>query len=169
MSRGKVIKRVAKTLRERRNKGEDRIRKKDVQEVVNTTFDEMIEMLLEGELLNIYGLGKLKIVTRRAFLARNPKTGERVPVPEKLQFKMRASAGLKRRMEKVEITDAFREGVKNFKRSDLKEIKTKESEKSKEMWKKVLKEEAEPDEDHNENDLKEPENKQTPPPLPALE
>lgn len=64
--------------------------KKQVETIVDTIFDGMKEALARGEKIEIRGFGNFKTKHRRAKLARNPRTGEKVEVPEKraIHFKI---------------------------------------------------------------------------------
>lgn len=57
--------------------------KKDVELVVNTIFDSMTQALVKGERIEIRGFGSFSVKKRESREGRNPKTGDRVLVPEK--------------------------------------------------------------------------------------
>ncbi|SNZ02785.1 integration host factor subunit beta [Persephonella hydrogeniphila] len=59
------------------------IDRKTIINIVNGTFEAMIEALSEGEKIEIRGLGTFKVKSRPAKIARNPKTGEKIKVPPK--------------------------------------------------------------------------------------
>jgi integration host factor subunit beta len=50
---------------------------------VDTVFDRMKEALRKGEKIEIRGFGSFTIRVRRSKEGRNPKTGEKVFIPEK--------------------------------------------------------------------------------------
>jgi integration host factor subunit beta len=64
--------------------------RKQTEIVVETVFDSIKEALVRGEKIEIRGFGNFKPKNRRPRKARNPKTGEKVDVPEKrvLHFKV---------------------------------------------------------------------------------
>jgi integration host factor beta subunit len=64
--------------------------KKQTEIVVDTVFDSIKEALVSGEKIEIRGFGNFKPKSRKPRKARNPKTGEKVDVPEKkvLHFKV---------------------------------------------------------------------------------
>jgi len=64
--------------------------KKQTEIVVDTVFDSIKEALVSGEKIEIRGFGNFKPKNRKPRKARNPKTGEKVDVPEKkvLHFKV---------------------------------------------------------------------------------
>ena len=55
--------------------------KKTIADIVNGTFEAMIEALQRGEKIEIRGLGTFKVKERNEKYARNPRTGERILVP----------------------------------------------------------------------------------------
>ncbi|OGW37359.1 MAG: integration host factor subunit beta [Nitrospirae bacterium RBG_13_39_12] len=69
--------------------------RKQTEIVVETVFDSMKEALVKGEKIEIRGFGNFKLKNRRPRKARNPKTGEKVDVPEKRVLHFKAGKGLK--------------------------------------------------------------------------
>lgn len=63
--------------------------------VVQMIFDAMADTMAKGEDVDIAGFGKFQGVMRAAREARNPRTGETVPVPAKRVPKFKAGKGLK--------------------------------------------------------------------------
>jgi len=55
-----------------------------VKEVVQRTFDAILEALKEGKKIELRNFGVFKVKKRKKRIGRNPKTGEVVPVPERL-------------------------------------------------------------------------------------
>jgi len=64
--------------------------RKQTEIVVETVFDSIKEALAKGEKIEIRGFGNFKPKQRRPRKARNPRTGDKVEVPEKrvLHFKV---------------------------------------------------------------------------------
>ena len=56
---------------------------RDVERIVNTIFDEIIEALAAGDRVELRGFGTFSPRQRGARTGRNPRTGEAVAVPEK--------------------------------------------------------------------------------------
>ena len=56
---------------------------KEVELIVDTIFESMTTALSTGDRIEIRGFGCFEIRTRPARLARNPKTGDKVPVQER--------------------------------------------------------------------------------------
>lgn len=54
-----------------------------VKEIVQRTFDSILDGLKEGKRIELRGFGVFQIKKRGRRIGRNPKTGEAVPVPER--------------------------------------------------------------------------------------
>jgi integration host factor subunit beta len=60
---------------------------KKSEEIVNIIFDSMTQELAEGGRIEIRGFGSFVVKDYRAYMGRNPKTGEVIKVnPKKLPF-----------------------------------------------------------------------------------
>lgn len=57
--------------------------KKECEVIVDTVFQNMRNALHRGEKIEIRGFGSFTVRVRRAKEGRNPKTGEKVSIPEK--------------------------------------------------------------------------------------
>ena len=55
----------------------------DIMNVVQSTLDTIVESLAEGKKVELRNFGIFKVKSRRPKKARNPRTGESVPVPER--------------------------------------------------------------------------------------
>ena len=55
-----------------------------VKEVVQRTFNAIFEALKEGKRIELRNFGVFQVKKRKKRIGRNPKTGEVVPVPERL-------------------------------------------------------------------------------------
>jgi integration host factor subunit beta len=53
------------------------------KEIVQRTFDAVIDALASEGRIELRNFGVFKVSTRAPRMARNPKTGDRVPVPQK--------------------------------------------------------------------------------------
>jgi integration host factor subunit beta len=56
---------------------------RDVERIVNTIFEEIIESLARGDRVELRGFGAFSVKKRDARTGRNPRTGESVSVEEK--------------------------------------------------------------------------------------
>jgi len=60
---------------------------KKSEEIVNLIFDSMSKTLVEGGRIEIRGFGSFVVKDYKAYMGRNPKTGEVIKVkPKKLPF-----------------------------------------------------------------------------------
>jgi integration host factor subunit beta len=60
---------------------------KKAEEIVNIVLDTMSDTLVEGGRIEIRGFGSLVVKDYKAYVGRNPKTGEEIEVkPKKLPF-----------------------------------------------------------------------------------
>ena len=64
--------------------------KKDLEKFTNIILNEIKRTLKRGDRVELRGFGVFSTNTQRASIRRNPKTGEKVNVPEKktIHFKM---------------------------------------------------------------------------------
>ena len=72
--------------------------RKQTEIVVETVFDSIKDALVKGEKSEIGGFGNFKLKHRRPRKARNPKTGEKVDVPEKRVLHFKAGKALRESM-----------------------------------------------------------------------
>ncbi len=56
---------------------------RDVERIVNTIFDEIIEAMARGDRVELRGFGAFSVKARDARLGRNPRTGKSVDVDQK--------------------------------------------------------------------------------------
>ncbi|MRX50270.1 integration host factor subunit beta [Paracoccus sp. S-4012] len=56
---------------------------RDVERIVNTVFEEIIDAMARGDRVELRGFGAFSVKRREARVGRNPRTGEAVQVEEK--------------------------------------------------------------------------------------
>jgi integration host factor subunit beta len=56
---------------------------RDVEKIVNTIFEEIIEAMAGGDRVELRGFGAFSVKKRDSRVGRNPRTGESVDVEEK--------------------------------------------------------------------------------------
>ena len=61
-----------------------KITKKKAEDVVNLIFDSMTRTMARGGRIEIRGFGSFAVRRRSPRVGRNPRTGQAVPIPEKL-------------------------------------------------------------------------------------
>lgn len=59
------------------------VTKKQSEQIVNLIFDSMKDALVSGDRIEIRGFGSFMVKQYGSYMGRNPKTGEKVPVPPK--------------------------------------------------------------------------------------
>jgi len=59
------------------------VSKKHAETIVNTVFSSIVEALQKDDKIELRGFGSFRVRRRRSRQGRNPKTGDRVEVPEK--------------------------------------------------------------------------------------
>ncbi|MFH1873625.1 MAG: HU family DNA-binding protein [Pseudomonadota bacterium] len=61
--------------------------RKKAEDVVNLIFDSMVEAMSKGDRIEIRGWGSFVVKNYKAYVGRNPRTGEKIEVaPKKLPF-----------------------------------------------------------------------------------
>jgi integration host factor subunit beta len=56
---------------------------RDVEKIVNTIFDEIVDAMARGDRVELRGFGAFSVKKRDARTGRNPRTGDAVEVEEK--------------------------------------------------------------------------------------
>jgi len=74
------------------------VNKKDTGLIANLIMENIGQALVDGDKVELRGFGSFKVKTRRARLARNPRTGDAVNVPAKRVPFFKASNELKARL-----------------------------------------------------------------------
>lgn len=93
MTKSELIEEVAKQAPD--------ISKRDIEIIVNTIFDGMTEALARHDRIEIRGFGSFIAKPRRAREGRNPRTGEKVHVPQKWVPFFTVGKELRRRINKT--------------------------------------------------------------------
>jgi len=71
---------------------------RDVERIVNTVFDEIIEALASGNRVELRGFGAFSVKKRDARTGRNPRSGDTVQVEEKFVPFFKAGKLLRERL-----------------------------------------------------------------------
>ncbi len=72
------------------------------EEVVNLVYRKMRDTLVNGGRIEIRGFGSFVVKEYGAYEGRNPKTGEKIPVPPKKLPFFKVGKELKERIDKIE-------------------------------------------------------------------
>ena len=73
---------------------------RDLEMIVNTVFDEIVEALANGDRVELRGFGTFSTKHRAARTGRNPRTGETVHVAEKAVPAFKMGKELRERLNK---------------------------------------------------------------------
>jgi nucleoid DNA-binding protein len=82
------------------------------KEIVQKTFDAIVETLVEDERIELRNFGVFEVKKRAARKARNPRTGERVDVPEKYVVTFKPGKEMEERVRLLAEQKRAREGAK---------------------------------------------------------
>ncbi|NVM57548.1 MAG: integration host factor subunit beta [Desulfobacterales bacterium] len=77
------------------------ITKHDMSTVVDTLFESMAQALLEGEAVDLRGIGRFKIRERRPIRGRNPKTSISVYLPTRWVVHFKQAGSLSKRINET--------------------------------------------------------------------
>lgn len=80
---------------------------RDVELIVSTIFDEITGALARGARVELRGFGAFTVKRRDARTGRNPRTGEAVPVDEKLVPFFKAGKELRERINRGKASAAL--------------------------------------------------------------
>ncbi len=75
------------------------LNKKEARELVDSFFQELVASLVLGEPVKLSGFGNFDLRDKNARPGRNPKTGEKVPIPARRVVTFRPGNKLKARVE----------------------------------------------------------------------
>lgn len=81
MTKSELMLRLAEQLSH--HNGDSHVSARAIEESVKTLVDTMTNALVKGQRIEIRGFGSFDLNYRPARVGRNPKTGEKVNVPEK--------------------------------------------------------------------------------------
>jgi integration host factor subunit beta len=82
-----------------------------IEAIVNAVFERMTQALQAGERIELRGFGCFTVRSRRARLARNPKTGAPVPLKQRSTVAFAAGKELRARLNPVRAPPQRRAGV----------------------------------------------------------
>lgn len=78
---------------------------RDAENVVNAILEEITQALARGDRVEIRGFGAFSIKKRDARMGRNPRTGEHVPVSEKVVPVFKAGKEMRLRLNKAPVAE----------------------------------------------------------------
>lgn len=75
--------------------------KKRAEEVVNSVFESLSQSLALGRRIEIRGFGSFALKEHRAYVGRNPKTGDEVPVARKQSIHFKVGKQLREMVDEL--------------------------------------------------------------------
>ena len=75
---------------------------KDISKVTDVILNEIKRALRRGDSVELRGFGRLSVKTQKSSIRRNPKTGEKVAVPEKKVIRWKQSKDLFKKINNEE-------------------------------------------------------------------
>src|SRR5688500_6288700 len=79
------------------------------KEIVQKTFDAIVKTLVEDGRIELRNFGVFEVKKRAARKARNPRTGQRVDVPEKLVVTFKPGKEMEERVRELEAARKARQ------------------------------------------------------------
>ncbi|MFQ5654258.1 MAG: HU family DNA-binding protein [Planctomycetota bacterium] len=83
------------------------VQQQKAKEVIQTFLDEIVGELAKGNRLEFRDFGVFEPKAKAPRLARNPRTGEKIHVPEKITVKFKAGRMMKERLQAAAGTGAL--------------------------------------------------------------
>ncbi len=80
------------------------------KEIVQKTFDAIVETLVEERRIELRNFGVFEVKKRAARKARNPRTGQRVDVPEKYVVTFKPGKEMEEKVRRLEQREAAAAG-----------------------------------------------------------
>jgi integration host factor subunit alpha len=77
------------------------LNKREAKDMVEAFFEEIREVLEEGESVKLSGFGNFELRQKSERPGRNPKTGEEIPITARRVVTFHASQKLKARVEEI--------------------------------------------------------------------
>ena len=74
---------------------------RDIEKIINSIFNEIILALENGKRVELRGFGAFAVKQRNARQGRNPKTGSKVDVKEKIVPYFKSGKALRQKMNEV--------------------------------------------------------------------
>jgi len=89
------------------------LKRKDLENIVETIFVEISDALARGENVEIRGFGTYKLIKRNARIGRNPKNSEIIQIPKKKAVKWKMSKTFFARLNKSFTENKISDTTKN--------------------------------------------------------
>jgi len=82
------------------------------KEIVQKTFDAIVETLVEERRIELRNFGVFEVKKRAARKARNPRTGQRVDVPQKFVVTFKPGKEMEEKVRQLEEAEMARDRLK---------------------------------------------------------
>lgn len=100
MTKKEIVRRISEELG---------LKQTDTKEVVQRTFDAIIEALATEQRVELRNFGVFEVKKRAARKARNPKTGDEVLVPARFVVTFKPGKEMEQRVKTIEEDNRFKE------------------------------------------------------------
>ncbi len=80
-----------------------KLKKSDLEKVLNILIDAIIEGIKNNRSTEIRSFGRFSVKKLKAKIGRNPRTGEKISVPEKISIAFKMTKELKRKINQKEF------------------------------------------------------------------
>lgn len=100
MTKKEIVKAISESI------GMTQLRTKDI---VQKTFDAIVETLVEERRIELRNFGVFEVKKRAARKARNPRTGQRVDVPQKFVVTFKPGKEMEEKVRQLEEAELARE------------------------------------------------------------
>ena len=100
MTKKEIVRRISEELG---------LKQTDTKEVVQRTFDAIIEALASEQRVELRNFGVFEVKKRAARKARNPKTGEQVLVPARFVVTFKPGKEMEQRVKTIDEDNRFKE------------------------------------------------------------
>ena len=80
-----------------------KLKKSDLEKILNILIDTIIEGIKNNRSTEIRSFGRFSVKKLKAKISRNPRTGEKIRVPEKISIAFKMTKELKRKINQKEF------------------------------------------------------------------
>ncbi len=75
------------------------LKQTDIKIIVQKALDHIIAALVRGETVELRNFGVFKVRSRRSRVGRNPRTGTKVPIPERKAVSFKVGMVMKKKVK----------------------------------------------------------------------
>tara|TARA_B100000029_G_scaffold504965_1_gene584783 strand:- start:272 stop:568 length:297 start_codon:yes stop_codon:yes gene_type:complete len=96
MVRSEIISKLSKKIHRK-------LKKSDLEKILQILIDSVIEGIKNNRSTEIRSFGRFSVKKLKAKISRNPRTGEKIRVPEKISIAFKMAKELKRKVNEKEL------------------------------------------------------------------